>query len=295
MATNQAEELDSGNVGSTPVMVFWLNHLKKALDEIHQFVIYFESRSRDFRRRGYKGEELDQLQEHLESWQMVHSELNLIDRLKEAGVPILKQLRLVRKLLLENNMQSVMVILTDLPSREMSNFQKILSELKLKVVDSISTFKRDQEVFNIIIETRDSELSYNGDEIKNIDPQKAEIISELTSDKNEIGLMSNWVKNVKLFSDLVDREIKLHSEIARRSKIKAILSDVIHMLTILVTSMEELLFKISDNVYQQTLQQCSSFKYIKNEILNGGECVQAHSLIDAALLEWEVFTPRKNL
>ena len=146
----------------------YVEPFEKALDEIHQFVIYFESRNRDIWKGEFKGE--DELQEHLESWRIVHSELNLDDRLNEAGVPILKKLRLVRELFLKNNKQSAMVILTDIPSREMSLFQVILCELKVKVLDSISTFKRDEQYFNMLIDMQNFELSLDEKEIENIDP-----------------------------------------------------------------------------------------------------------------------------
>ena len=101
------------------------------------------------------------------------------------------------------------------------------------------------------------------------------------------------MSNCELFSHLVDRKIKLHSEIAKRNKIKVNLSGVTHKLTFLITSMKELVFQIADNVFQQTFEQCKVFKTIK-DLINGGECEEARKLLDTAILEWEVFTPRKG-
>ena len=287
MATNQARENNSGYVDFTLGLSIALNQLKKALDEIHQFIIFFESRNRKIRKGEFKGE--DMLQHHLESWRIVHNDLNLDDRLNAAGVPILEQLRVVCEFLLKDNIQpaSAMDILTSILSCEMPRLQTFFCELPAKVLDSVSAFEHDQKYFNMLIEMHNFQLSLDQKEIESIGPRKAAIILELTSETNEI------MSNCELFNNLVDREIKLHSEIAKRNKIKVILSDVTHKLTFLLTSMSELVTTICEKVYPQTLEQCDGFETIKG-LINGGKIEEAQTLLANAILEWKIITPRKD-
>ena len=228
-----------GNLNHSSDLKTALEVFAEAFNEMNQFVIYFETRSRDIRKEVFIGEDL--LQQHLESWR-AHYSLWFDGFLNGTGVPAVKPVLDVPENAIKIEKKPAKDILAallslKLYSPEMSSLENVLYDMSKNFEKSISAFKYDKKHFDTLEEMHNYQILYDKDEIRNIETRMA-AIPELSLNRDDVKA------NCDLLDRLVDLKIKLRSEIAKREIIKEVISDLSHKLVILIKSMKALAGKI---------------------------------------------------